>query len=196
MEVNYKDIIQQIETNYAVKLSAPCITELVPAIKIQSVEKNTPLIKAEQYSNTIYFIFKGSARAYYLKDGKEITDWFAFENDFITSINGYFLSIPSPYNLETLEPTILVEFSRETINKLSQKHHEFTQLEKAIVTKTMLQLQERIVAIQFKTAQEKYQSLLEFYPSITQRVPLTQLASFLGITLETLSRIRSSKNKS
>lgn len=193
MEVDYQYIIQQIETNYFVQLSEDCRQDLIQSIKIKSVEKETLLIKEGQYTNTIYFVVKGCARAYYLKDGKEITDWFAFENDFITSINGYFLSIPSPYNIELLEPAIIIEFSRETINQLTQKHHDFTQLEKAIVTKTMLQLQERVVSIQFRTAQEKYLSLLELYPSITQRVSLTQLASYLGITLETLSRIRNSK---
>lgn len=193
MEVDYQYIIRQIETNYFVQLSEDCRQDLIQSIKIKPVEKETLLIKEGQYTNTIYFVVKGCARAYYLKDGKEITDWFAFENDFITSINGYFLSIPSPYSIELLESAIIIEFSRETINQLTQKHHDFTQLEKAIVTKTMLQLQERVVSIQFRTAQEKYLSLLELYPSITQRVSLTQIASYLGITLETLSRIRNSK---
>ena len=193
MEIDYQYIIHQIETNYFVQLSEDCRQDLIQSIKIKPLEKHTLLIKEGQYTNTIYFVVKGCARAYYLKDGKEITDWFAFENDFITSINGYFLSIPSPYSIELLESAIIIEFSRETINQLTQKHHDFTQLEKAIVTKTMLQLQERVVSIQFRTAQEKYLSLLELYPSITQRVSLTQIASYLGITLETLSRIRNSK---
>ena len=83
--------------------------------------------------------------------------------------------------------------SRENILELSEKHIEFDRLGKIIITKTMLQLQQRISSIQFETAQQKYKNLLEIEPNITQRVALTHIASYLGITLETLSRIRNPK---
>jgi CRP-like cAMP-binding protein len=130
-----------------------------------------------------------------LKDDKDITDWFAFENNFICSINSFFLNMPSPHYIEVLEPSILLEISRENINLLSDKYKEFDRLGKIIVTKTMLQQQQRIVSIQFETAQQKYENILKIRPDITKRVALTHIASYLGITLETLSRIRNPKNR-
>lgn len=192
--IDIDPIIKQLTDQYAL-LSNECISDLKGKAKIEFLEKSTVLVKEGQYTDKIYYIISGSARAYYLKNGKEISDWFAFENDFITSINGFFRSIPSPYCVEVLEPSILIKFSKEDLYLLSKKHHDFTQLEKSIVTKTMLQLQERIVSIQFETAQQKYDSLLKVYPNITQRVSLTHIASYLGITLETLSRIRNSKKR-
>jgi len=175
------------------KLSKECQLELADRAKLLQLPKETILVKEGQYSDKTFFIIKGCARAYYLKDGKDISDWFAFENEFISSINSFFLHIPSPHYLEVLEDTVLVEISRAETDKLSDKYREFERLTKIIVTKTMLQQQERIASMQFYSAEQKYNNLLSIYPTITQRVPLTHIASYIGITLETLSRIRKPK---
>ena len=86
-----------------------------------------------------------------------------------------------------------MEISRAETDKLSDKYREFERLTKIIITKTMLQQQERIASMQFYSAEQKYNNLLSIYPTITQRVPLTHIASYIGITLETLSRIRKPK---
>jgi CRP-like cAMP-binding protein len=159
------------------------------------LERETLLVKEGQLADKTYFIASGSARAFYLKDDKDITDWFAFENNFINSINSFFMHIPSPHFIEVLEPSTLLEISRENIDLLSDKHQEFDRLGKIAITKTLLQLQQRVVSIQFETAQQKYENILKIRPDITQRVALTHIASYLGITLETLSRIRNPKNR-
>lgn len=192
--MNFEQIIKNIEHHFIV-LSDECKAELKSISKISFLEKNTQLVKEGQYADKTYFITTGAARAFYLKDGKDITDWFAFENDFISSINSFFLNVPSPHYIEVIEDSLLLEISREHIIILSDKYPEFDRLGKVIVTKTMLQLQERIASIQFETAQQKYENILKIRPDITQRVALTHIASYLGITLETLSRIRNPKNR-
>ncbi|MDI9309922.1 MAG: Crp/Fnr family transcriptional regulator [Limnohabitans sp.] len=187
-----EDIISKIESNY-ITLSQNCKEEIIKTSRIITPLKDTKLVLEGQNADKTYFIAKGAARAFYLKDGKDITDWFAFENNFICSINSFFQFVPSPHFIETLEESILLELSRENILELSEKHIEFDRLGKIIITKTMLQLQQRISSIQFETAQQKYKNLLEIEPNITQRVALTHIASYLGITLETLSRIRNPK---
>lgn len=187
-------IIENIELHY-LKLSNECKNELKKLSKILTSDKETKLVKEGQLADKTYFIVQGSARAFYIKDSKEITDWFAFENDFICSINSFFLNIPSPHFIEVLEPSTFLEISRENANFLSDKYKEFDRLGKVVVTKTMLQLQQRIVSIQFETAQQKYENILRIRPDITQRLSLTHIASYLGITLETLSRIRNPKNR-
>ena len=159
---------------------------------IQSIVENYHELPFECV-NDLHLNSEGTARAFFLKDGKDISDWFAFEHDFICSINSYFLNIPSPHYIETIEASTLLAINRTQVNLLSDRYLAFDRLGKVIVTNTMLRLQQRIVAMQFETAKQTYENLLSIRPDITQRIPLMHIASYLGITLETLSRIRSPK---
>ena len=194
MDNNLHGIISSINRNYS-PITSECELDLVARCRLLQLEKSAILVREGQYADKTYFIAQGAARAYYLKDGREITDWFAFEDAFISAINSFFLNIPSPYFIELLEPAVIVEISRNTMLELCDKHHSFDRLCRIIVTKTMLQLQQRVVSMQFESAQQKLDNLLAIRPDITQRVPLGHIASYLGITLETLSRIRHQKKR-
>jgi CRP-like cAMP-binding protein len=141
----------------------------------------------------VYIVIRGCARAYYLKDGRDITDWLAFENDLITSISSFFSDMPSDHFIEALEDVTLLEIAKSDLDLLCNKHSCFERLMRKGITDTFLKLQQKTVGIQFEPAKQRYLNLVEQRPDINQRVPLTHIASFLGITLETLSRIRSSK---
>lgn len=187
--MNKEEIIGIISEKYA-HLNDECKSDFFNKSNILTFKKGETLVKEGQRSDKAYFIINGCTRAYYLNDGKDITDWFAFENDFICAINSFFQDIPSPHFIEVLEDTLLLEISRSSIIELSNKYHDFERLTNRVATKTMLKLQARIVSMQFQSAEQKYQNLLQAYPTITQRIALTHIASFIGITLETLSRIR------
>ncbi len=184
-----------IITKQYCKLSDEAIVDLKANLSLLEVLKGTQLVKEGQYSDDLYFIVKGATRAYYLKDGKDITDWFAFENDFICAIKSYFLFIPSPHFVEVIEDSVLVVFKRDKMQKLCDNHHDIERLARIGTTKTMLQLQHRVVSLQFETAHQRYQNILEIYPQIELRASLGQISSFLGITQETLSRIRANYRK-
>jgi len=192
--LNIEHTIQNISLSYS-KLSDNCVADFMKVSKLLTADKFTLLVTEGQYADKSYFIVKGCARAYYLKYGKNIIDWFAFENDFINSINSFFENIRSPHFIELLEPTTYLEISRQDIFKLSDKYHDFDRLGRVIVTKILFALRNRIFTIQFETPHQKYENLLNIRPDITQRVPLTHIASYLGITLETLSRIRNLKRR-
>lgn len=194
MTFNPIDIIQTINEHY-VPLTEECMLELASCASFKQFNKQHIIIKEGQHSDQLFFIINGCLRAYYLKDGKEITDWFAFENDFICAINSYFNGIPSPHYIESVEPSTVLAIGKNDIDKLCDKYHCMEKLARASITKTMLHLQRRIVALQFETAQQKYENLLAERPDITLRVPLSQIASHLGITLETLSRIRNARKR-
>lgn len=200
MSHNYKitvtteEIVNIISEIYS-PLTYECQQELADNAIILSLKKGTTVVKEGQYSDKTYYIIKGCARAYYLKEGKDISDWFAFENEFISSIISFFMKKPSPHYIELLENSILIEISREKIETLSDKYHDFERLIRVIVTKTMLSQQERMASMQFHNAEQKYENILAIYPNITERIPLMHIASYLGITLETLSRVRSPKNR-
>jgi CRP-like cAMP-binding protein len=187
-------VIETISKSYSL-LTDDCKNDLKKSSTVLSLDKLSLIEKEGQLVGKMYFIVSGCLRAFYIKDGKDITDWFAFEGDFISSINSFFQDVPSKHNIELLESTTFLEISKETIFALTNTHHCFERLGRIAVTKTMLQLRERIVSIQFETAQQKYESLINIRPDIIQRVPLTHIASYLGITLETLSRIRNPKNR-
>lgn len=191
---NIETVIERISESYSF-LTDDCKNDLKKSCALLSFDKLSLIVKEGQFADKMYFIFSGCLRAFYMKDGKDITDWFAFEGDFVSSINSFFQDVPSKHNIELLENTTFLEISKETIFALTNAHHCFERLGRIAVTKTMLQLQERIVSLQFETAQQKYASLISIRPDITQRVSLTHIASYLGITLETLSRIRNPKNR-
>ncbi len=187
------EIIASIVAQFGT-LSSDARNDVKKVGQIRNVNKGDILVKEGDYSYELYFVAKGGARAYYLKDGKTITDWFAFENDFISSIVSFFLGVPSQHYIEVLEDSTLMALQLKDIEVLCDTYHDFERLARMSTTKTMLQLQQRIVSLQFKSSKERYDSLLEKYPQIELRAPLGDIASYLGITQETLSRIRNSKN--
>lgn len=183
------EIIASIIAEFS-ELSPETIADIKRVAEIRKVNKGEILVREGEYSYELFFVAKGGARAYYLKDGKTVTDWFAFENDFISSIVSFFLEVPSQHYIEVLEDATFMVLQLKDIEMLCDKHHDFERLGRLSTTKTMIQLQQRIVSLQFKTSKERYNSLLEKYPKIELRAPLGDIASYLGITQETLSRIR------
>lgn len=171
-------------------LSEECKEDLISNGRILRLQKNHHLVREGQRNTKLYFILKGSARTYYLKDGRDITDWIALEGDFICSINSFFQNQSSELEIEVIENSSLFEISKETYLNLTEQHSEFDKLGKQIITETMLHLQRRIVSLQFESAEQKLKNLLLTRPEILDRVSLTHIASYLGMSLETLSRIK------
>ena len=188
-ERNRRGAIETISSNYS-ELSENCKIEVEKRSSLCTSEKFQTLFRRGQRADKVCFIVEGCARAFYWQEDKEITDWFAFENDFITPINSFFSNTPSALSIELMEVSTLLEISKKDILKLSNEHHDFERLCRVAVTRTMLHLQQRIILLQFQTAKQKYDNILELRPDVTQRIPLKHIASYLGITLETLSRIR------
>ncbi|MCH7403086.1 Crp/Fnr family transcriptional regulator [Belliella kenyensis] len=176
-------------------LTKACKDEFIASSKFCTFKKGDVVIREGQYSQKAYLIIEGCSRAYYLKNGKDISDWFTFENQFMAPIVSFFSKKPSPHFVEFVEDSKVLEFSKEIMDYLSSKHHDFEHFISTVVTETMLGLGERLYTIQFNKAEERYDHLLSIYPEITNRIPLTHIASYLGITLETLSRIRSPKRR-
>ncbi len=185
-------IINQIEKEYG-PLSSDCKNEIIKHIHFLTFKKGEIIVREGQYSDKIYFIVEGAARAYYLVDGKDVSDYFAFENEFISSIISFFGHQPSPHYIELVQDSIVIEVSRKSFDTLSKRFHDFEHLIRIVVTKVMLQQQERISSILFQSAEQRYKHILSIRPDIIQRVPLKHIASYLGMTLETLSRVRNPK---
>ena len=163
------------------------------AWKHWSVPKDHFLVREHTISDYIYFIQKGAARIYYYKNDKEITEWIALDEQFFLSITSFFQRTPSHLIIQTLEPSEVHGIHHNDFMALADQYHDVERLLRKMVTGSLILSQVRMDSIQFETAHQRYERLLNNSPDIIQRVPVSYIASFLGVTLETLSRIRSAR---
>jgi CRP-like cAMP-binding protein len=152
--------------------------------------KDYMLLKEGIVSDYIYFVSSGLASIYYFKHGKEITEWMAMDETFFLSITSFFTRTPSKLNIHTFEPSVIMGIHPDDIMRLCDVYHDVERWLRKLLTRSLISSQQRVDAIQFETALHRYRRLADEYPSILQSVPLSYIAFFLGITLETLSRIR------
>lgn len=133
---------------------------------------------------------KGLVRAYLLKDGNEINTWFAGENEIIGSILPLFSNEPSFENIQFLEDSYIYSIASDDLNYLYKLYPEFNFIGRKLAESLCEILEDRIVSLHTQSAEQRYKSLVQKHPSLLQRISLGHLASYLGITQETLSRIR------
>jgi len=159
---------------------------------LQKVEllKGELLITEGKICHSLYFLEKGCLRGFYNLDGKEVTYWFAFENNFVTSFFSFITRKPGMENIQLMEDCTLWAITHQHLQELYSKHADMERLGRIMHERYYVMLEERFVNNHFKEARERYEHLLTTAPHILQRVPLGYIASYLGITQETLSRIR------
>jgi CRP-like cAMP-binding protein len=161
--------------------------------KIVHIKKNSDLQPIGHTCRTIYFINKGVARIYYYKDGNDITESFSFENNIIARVESLFSGIPSRKAIQALEDTELVAIDSTGLFKLYDAFPEIERLFRKIFESGYVETVHRIEGIQFHTAEERYAALLKEAPDVLKRVPLKYIASYLGVTQVSLSRIRAAR---
>ncbi|WP_343694154.1 Crp/Fnr family transcriptional regulator [Flavobacterium sp.] len=150
----------------------------------------TILVNEGFVAENIFYIENGAARVWFDHDGKEITVQFLFEGDFIASIESIISGEKSWYSIETLEPVTVYSVSTESFKqKMEQLPHvrEFYYL---YIQQSLLSYQQRMVSQIKNTPEERYKELLKEFPEIIKRIPQHYIASYLGITSVSLSRIR------
>jgi CRP-like cAMP-binding protein len=152
--------------------------------------KGTKLISEGKRHRYFYLILKGSVKSYYSKESREVCTWFAFKNEVIGTITTY-EGLPSKETIELLEDSELIKFNIEKIKELTHTDLSISHLMNGIIIEHTLYLEERLYQLQFMTSKKRYKVLYKSTPEIFQEVSLTDIASYLGVTRETLSRIRS-----
>ncbi|RZJ49684.1 MAG: Crp/Fnr family transcriptional regulator [Flavobacterium sp.] len=164
---------------------------IVTQTKVIQVKRKTCLLNAGEKSDAIYFIISGAARVYYLdKEGAETTSWFLFENEFLISVYSFFTGEPSFEYLETIEDCTLIMLNRNTLNELYLQYLEFNVIGRKLTEYYYIRNEKQANDLRMLTAKQRYQALLTSNPKLINRVSLGYIASYLGITQETLSRIR------
>ena len=152
--------------------------------------KNRDLQSIGHTCRTIYFVKKGMARIYYYKDGTDITESFAFENSLIARVESLFTGKPSKKGIQVLEDSDFIGIRSPALFGFYDNYPEIERLFRKIFEAAYVETVNRLESIQFHSAEERYRDLLKTFPDILQRVPLKHIASYLGITQVSLSRIR------
>ena len=166
---------------------------LESVIEREEIKKGDFLFEEGTVCQKVYFIEKGLARIYYLSNsGKEITSWFSEENSFIAAIDSLYYRKPTCNFCEALEDSVIYTINYSELEDLLNKENG-ARLAFHVLYEVMRRMADYIVSLKFQSAEERYCTLMKDHPSIFQRVSLGHIASYLGITQETLSRIRAGK---
>ena len=164
--------------------------EIIKRIKYVSKRKNDFFLKKGQILSNLMVMEKGLIRAFFYKNDKEINTWFANENIIFASILPIYANRPSFEYIQFLEDSEGYMISISDLNELYKKYPELDIIGRKIAEELCIILEERITSLHTESAEERYQSLVTNHPHLLQRLSLGHIASYLGITQETLSRIR------
>jgi CRP/FNR family transcriptional regulator, anaerobic regulatory protein len=162
---------------------------LLDFLEVKTYPKGFTLLKQGKVCNHIYLIQSGSCRLFYYRQDKEVTSWFAFENETITSTS-FFSRVSNDEILQTTEESTILQISHEKLQAVFKQYPQAERFARLNQEQIILQLDARLKGLQFQTAKERYEHLLTTFPQIMLRIPHHFVASYLGITPETLSRMR------
>lgn len=160
------------------------------------VRKRQMLLREGEVCKQKIFVTRGLVRTYLLKaDGSEYIMRFAPENSWLIDPESYHSGTPSKYNVDALEDTEVLIWTKGMIETLSEQIPALRNYSEQLKTNTLTSSQERILMNISGTSEEKYQEFVDSYPEVFNRVPLHMVASYLGVSRETLSRIRHAQLK-
>lgn len=141
--------------------------------------------------NYVSFVCKGLIRSYYLVDGKEIITAFAYENCYFSEYESFLTRLPSKQYTDIIEDTTVVDIAYDDLQELYQKHPDCQKIGRLIAENLFVHLANKDSSYLMDTPEVRYINFLQEYESIVQRIPQYMIASYLGVTPEALSRIRS-----
>lgn len=172
-------------------LSQNELDQLEDLITYRNLKKGELLLSENQICNEVVFIKKGILRSYFFNhQGDEITNCFAFENEFMASFSSFITNEVSQENIQALADTELQVLNRESLDQLYKSHFHWQEIGRKLTEMEYVTLQKRMVSFQKLSAAERYEELYDNHQKYLQLIPLQYLASYLGVTPRHLSRIR------
>ena len=180
--------------NQSVRLTDQEAEIFSAAFQERKIKKRQFIVQPDFIVKSRNYVLNGAFRAYVVDDnGQDSTIAFAIEDWWITDYNSYILQKPATMFVVALEDSMILEISYEKEQALKQSNHKFETFFRIRAERTAAFMQQRIISNLTQTAEERYESFINKYPQIVQRVPQYALASYLGMTTEFLSRIRNKK---
>jgi CRP-like cAMP-binding protein len=157
---------------------------------IKDLKKGDFLIRQGQVENFIYFLNTGATRNYFVKDDKEFTVDFQFQGDFVTAYYSLITREPSAIAIELLEDAEVVAIPLELLQEFYAKHHNGERVGRLIAEYQYIKRLRREMDLLSRTAEERYNELMQRNPALIRQISVKHLSSYLGIHPESLSRIR------
>ena len=155
-------------------------------------QKGEMILSEGQTCTNIYWIAKGLVRQFYYKNGKELTEYMATENHICMCIESLFKEEPTRLQIVALEPTILFALPKDALEQASIKSVNIQMLYRKILEESLILSQIHADMLRFESAQDRYVKLVKSQPQLVLRAPLVYIASYLQMTPEALSRVRTS----
>jgi len=192
--------LEHIQLNHLIKiikqlfpLNDKEISLLNDGISFFSAEKEKNLIKPLHVADRLFFLEKGTVRSFYQKDYKDINTEFFFENNFFTAFTSFLTQEKTNLHFQCIEQCDLISIPRELLDKLLREDTKWNILLNNILAKEYIKKCRRESSFLLLDANERYHYFLKQFPDADNRIPLFHIASYLGMSPETLSRIRSKK---
>jgi len=159
------------------------------------IEKRKLLLKPGSIADHLYFIVKGVIQGFIKEDGRQITTWINEENEIVGSIRTLGSNEPCREYLQALEDCELITLPIAFTEYIFEKYPETNFIGRRLWEYNYMGAEERAYICRISSAEKKYQHFLKAHPNLVNRISLKYVASYLGMTLETLSRVRSRQNK-
>ncbi len=164
---------------------------IIPFFKLKHVRKRQYLLQQDEIARYLFFVNKGSLRLFMIDNkGNDISIQFALEGWWITDNYSFLTGEPTMFNIEALEDSELLLLHREDYDTIFDLVPKFERFIRLLLQNNFIANQRRLISSISQSAEERYTNLSNMYPQIIKRVPQHMIASYLGVTPETLSRIR------
>jgi CRP-like cAMP-binding protein len=181
--------------NFIQPLSEELKIYLYDSLRTETLPKKSRLLRPGSICERIYFVEKGLFRCFIRKKDEEICKWFMKEGDVVISVNSFFNQVPSTETIESIEACEIHSITFAQLQELYRRHPEFRSIGQKLTEIYYCRSEVRADNLIIKSTDERYNDLLRDQPDLAKRVPGKYLASHLGMSFQTFSRIKLSHKK-
>ena len=189
VSITSRDVARELARRYSTMTHEEL--DLLESILVpMKYAKNEMILREGETCNNIYWVVKGLVRQFYYKNGKELTEYMATENNIVMCIESLFLEQPTHLQIKAIESTVLIAIPKIDLETVAMKSVNIQILYRKILEESLILSQIHADMLRFESAQDRYQKLIKRQPQLVLRAPLVYIASYLQMTPETLSRVR------
>lgn len=189
VSITSRDVARELARRYSTMTHEEL--DLLESILVpMKYAKNEMILREGETCTNIYWVVKGLVRQFYYKNGKEVTEYMATENNIVMCIESLFLEQPTHLQIKAIEPCILIAIPKVDLEAVAMKSVNIQILYRKILEESLILSQIHADMLRFESAQDRYHKLIKSQPQLVLRAPLVYIASYLQMTPETLSRVR------
>lgn len=178
----------------AFQISSQEVAQIIGFFKPVSLQRNDFFLKEKQYAQQLGFIQSGRMREFFNHDGQEITKWISWEGYFVVDLASFLFEKPARVNIQAMTDCELFVLNKTDYAKITQAIPKWPEIEKTFIARCFTVLEDRVMTHLALSTEERYEAFFKYNPELFNLVPLQYLASMLGMTPETFSRIRKKRS--